>query len=374
MADDQAVPDYRIGEGGLLRRFEVVAHLTRLRWQLIWLWGITWLPVMVLGLVLGRAEALFRDPAVHVRLLVAAPIFLILDQLFPAVCRYTLAQLLGQGFVPAVAQARVDRVLRSAARLADSLFPEALLALLGLALGVGVLSGVLPVSGLTYRTGLTPDQIWYALTDLPLFQFLLWRSVWRWAIWVRILAGLSLIRLDLVPTHPDRCGGIRFLRLPSVGYCAMLLFAISSVLCAEWGSRFTLGQTLASFKPLLLVFAAVGMLIAFGPLLLFVPQLTRARRHGMLEVGALATFSGRRFRNALLYPQRPLESSQVQELASLEQTYRETVKELSVVLFDRHDLILLLVATLLPVIPVMLMHVPFEDWRELTDLLTGWTP
>lgn len=368
------VHDYRIGEGGLLRRCEAALHLTRLPWQIMAVLGVTWAPIVVLGLWRGNPEALVHDPAVHVRLLVAAPVFLLLDQLFPTVCRYTLEQLHDQAFVPRACEERVDRLLRNTARLADSSFPEALLATLGLLLGLAALSGRLPISGLNHRVGLTPDQVWYALTDLPLFHFLLWRSVWRWAIWVRILYGLSRIRLELVPTHPDRTGGIRFLRLPSVGYCAMLLFAISSVLCAEWGTRFTLGATLSSFKPLLLVFASVAVIIAFGPLLLFAPQLWSARRDGMRELGSVASHSGRLFRSALLDPRRRLEHGSMQELASQEQTYRETVDQLSLFLFDKHDLALLLVATLLPVVPVMLLHIPLEDWQELLSQISGLGP
>jgi hypothetical protein len=371
-ADPKPTRDYRIGEGGLLRRFEVAAHLTDLRRQVLALLAITWLPIVVLGLWRSHPQALVHDPAVHVRLLIAAPVFLILDQLFPAVCRYTLMILHDQGFVPAAAELRVDGLLRGAARLADSSIPEALLVLLGVCLGVAALLGVLPVSGLTYRTGLTADQVWYAVTDLPVFQFLLWRSVWRWAIWVRILVGLSRVKLLLVPTHPDRSGGIRFLKLPSVGYCAMLLFAISSVLCAEWGGRLTLGATLASFQPLLLVFASVATLIAFGPLLLFAPQLFYARRRGMLELGGAAVGSGRAFRKALREPASHPERPSAYELASLEQTYRETVKQLSLILFGRQDLALLLLATLLPMVPVMLLHVPLEDWRDMVALITGW--
>jgi hypothetical protein len=366
--------DYRIGEGGLLRRFEVAAHLTHLHRQVIALLTVTWLPIVVLGVWKGRPEALLYDPAVHVRSLIAGPVFLVLDRLFPAICRYTLTQLHEQGFVPPAAEPRVDGLLRGAARLADSSIPEALLALLGLSLGVATLLGVLPISGLTYRTVLSADQVWYALTDLPLFQFLLWRSVWRWAIWVRILAGLSRIRLLLVPTHPDRSGGIRFLKLPSVGYCAALLFAVSSVLCAEWGNRLTIGATLASFKPLLLVFASVATLIAFGPLLLFAPQLFYARRRGMLELGGVAADSGRVFRKALRDPTLRLGRRSVHELASLEQTYRETVKQLSLLLFDKQDMALLLLATLLPMVPVMLLHVPLEDWESVLALIGGWGP
>lgn len=366
--------DYRIGEGGLLRRFEVAAKLTRVHRQLVALLCITWLPIVILGVWGGESEALVHDPAVHVRLLIVAPVFLVLDQVFPSTCRYTLTLLQDQGYVAEDTTPRVDALLSRAARLADSWIPEALLALGGVLLGVLALLGILPIRGLSYRTGLSADQVWYALTDLPLFQFLLWRSVWRWAIWVRVLAGLSRIELRLVPTHPDRAGGIRFLKLPSMSYCTVLLFAVSSVLCAEWGSRLTLGATLESFKPLMIVFAAVAMLIAFGPLLLFAPQLFAARQRGLREVGSVAGAVGRSFRDALLDANAGLDGAKVQDVASVEQAYRETVKQLSLILFDKRDLVLLLAATLLPLIPLMLLHVPPDDWQAILGVVTGFVP
>ena len=104
MADTNSDRDYRIGEGGLLRRFEVVAHLTSLRGQLLALLAVTWLPMVALGFASDRPEALLYDLSTHVRLLVVAPLLLFLDHLFPRLCRYTLGQLLEQAFVPSAAE------------------------------------------------------------------------------------------------------------------------------------------------------------------------------------------------------------------------------------------------------------------------------
>src|SRR5262249_46288682 len=158
-----------------------------------------------------------------------------------------------------------------------------------LAAGVAAMVGVMRTAGFASNRPQTPAEVWYTLTDVPLFEFLLWRSLWRWAIWLRILVGLSRIRLALVATHPDRCGGIPFLRLPSLAYCSGLLFAISSVISAELQVRFTVDSTLAAFKPFLLVFVVVGFLIAYGPLLLFAPQLVLAHHHGLADYGSMAT-------------------------------------------------------------------------------------
>jgi hypothetical protein len=375
----EAIREFRIGEGGILRRFETAAHLTRLGPQIACALAMTWLPVMALSLVnewmTGRREPLVHAAGFHVRLLVAMPVLLALDQVFPRVCRSVLTQLVTQSFVPHAAEGRLDRVLRSGTRLADSSAPELILAALALSLGLGELAGVVPLTGRTRYSGLTAPHVWYALADVPFVQFLLWRSLWRWVIWVRVLIGLARIELALVPSHPDRRGGITFLRWPSVGYCSMLVFAISSMLCASQVTRFTAsGVTLTTFAPLLVAFAAAGTLIAFGPLLLFSPQLIRARRIGLVEYGRLGTEYGRGFQSRWFSEHRPgagIGPRSTQPLSDLAVTYRDTIDRFRILLFDKRDMITLLVATLLPMVPVILVRVPTEDWRTLLTMLSG---
>jgi hypothetical protein len=373
-----ALDELHFGEGGLLRHFEGLAHLTSARAQILWAIALTWLPVMVLGLgsqlTTGRPEPLLLLPAVHVRLLVAAPLFLISDQEFPRLCHRTLRQLLAQKLVPDASMPRFDRMLVSATRLADSRLPETLLAILAVGLGIGALAGLVPASGIPRGLGRSPAQIWYTVTDWPFYQFLFWRSLWRWLIWARILFGLSRIDLELEPAHPDRRAGLAFLRLPSMGYCMLLLFAVSSVVCAEHGASFSFGLTLASYKPLLAIFAAVGSLIALGPLLFFVPKLTRAGRDGRTDLSELATGLARRVRKRAVQQKNLTpghEGYETERLAEAVQIYQGSADVLSVVLVDKRDMILLLVVTLIPVVPVVLLHVPITNWQELGALLSG---
>ena len=46
---------------------------------------------------------------------------------------------------------------------------------------------------------------------MPIFQFLLVRWYFRLFIWTRFLWQVSRIELQLIPTHPDRAGGLGFL-------------------------------------------------------------------------------------------------------------------------------------------------------------------
>ena len=65
--------DYRIGEGGLLRRCEVALHLPRLPWQLAAMLSLTWAPIVLLGLWRGNPEALAYDPQTAGGLLITLP-------------------------------------------------------------------------------------------------------------------------------------------------------------------------------------------------------------------------------------------------------------------------------------------------------------
>ena len=334
---------------------------------------------MVFGLIsehfAGRPEPLLRHATMHVRLLVAAPVFLFIDEMFPRTCSIILAQLAFKSFIPEEAEPKFQSILRSGARLANSWIPETVLLVVSIGLGVAALFGIVPASGVSGRGSWSPAQLWYTLTDWPFVQFLLWRSLWRWTIWARILFGLARIRLDLVPTHPDRRAGISFLRLPSVGYCAFLLFAAASMLCAEWGDKLTLNASLSGFAPLLALFAGAGALIAFGPLLAFAPQLFRARRRGIIDCGARACDDGRRLQRRISRAQGDDDltaaSIEISALCDVGSIYREAVDRLQIVLVDRRDLIGLLAATLAPVVPMMLIRVPLEDWHNLAGMLTG---
>lgn len=355
---------------------EQAAHLTGVRRQIVAAVSLAWLPLLVLGSVAelrsGQLEPVIRNLSVHVRLLIATPVFLVLDHMFSRSCRAALSELVVESFVPPDAERRFERLVRITTRVADSAVPEVVLGAAAAATGLLATFGIVPLGGLARSAPATAAQLWYALVGWPVFQFLLWRSLWRWAVWAAILVGLSRLRLVLVPTHPDRRGGLSFLSQPSIGYCALLLFALSSVLCAEWGSRLTF-ESLKSFEPLVLAFAVAGTLIAFGPLLLFVPQLERARLAGLTRCGGAATEYGRRFERHGLRPgdAAPSEDGSPVGLALAGDVFRKSVDPMLPILFDARGVVVLLVATLLPVLPVMLVHVPREDWSILLNVVTG---
>jgi hypothetical protein len=203
--------------------------------------------------------------------------------------------------------------------------------------------------------------------------------LFRWALWVSVLAGISRLRLRLLPTHADRRGGIGFLKLPSLSYGAVLLLALSSALCGGWETQILLyGTKIDAIKPLFIVFILIGTMITFAPLILFVPVLFKTRHQGRVEYGELMSDYSRQFQERWI--ERParaelLGSSDFQSLADLGTTFRETVEKMQVLLIGIRDCIVLFVVSLIPSIPILLSQLPAREvLKRLLHLATGGMP
>jgi hypothetical protein len=362
----------QLGEGGLLRRVEARCHLTRPHSQTFAALALAWVPIVVLGiaheLATGRTVPLLHNVAVHVRLLVGTPVLLFLDRMFPVECRKVIDHLDRCGFVPAPCRARFDRLVARTGRFTGWWMPEVLLACAALAVGIAALAGYTSIGAVQAHPGMSAAEGWYGLVGLPLYEFLLFRSLWRWGIWVTFLVGLSRIDLDLDPTHPDRRAGLSVLNKPSLTYCAVLLFIMSAVLAAEWYGHLQY-DTLSSFIPLLALTAAVASTIAIAPLLLFAPRLYRARRDTLLALGGHAAAAGRRWWRARQRGESALDRD-AQSLAAISDIYRDTVKTISLVPFGKRELLLVLASATVPVLPVVFLSIPYEEWKVMLSLIT----
>src|SRR5208337_4226519 len=95
---------------------------------------------------------------------------------------------------------------------------------------------------------LTPAGYWYAFVSIPIFQFILLRWYLRLGIWFRFLWRVSRWKLRLLPTHPDRAGGIGFLGRSSYAF-GPLLFAQGTLLAGLIASRILYhAESLHDFK------------------------------------------------------------------------------------------------------------------------------
>ena len=215
---------------------------------------------------------------------------------------------------------------------------------------------------------------WFVYVSLPLAQFILFRWYFRLFVWMRFLWQVSRCELSLVPTHPDRAGGLGFLSGTVVAF-APVLMAHGMLLAGLIADRiFFHAAKLPDFKVQLAVVVAFLLVIVLGPLLLFMPHLALARRVGLREYGTLAQRYVREFDDKWLRggapPDEPLVgSADVQSLADLGNSF-ELVRSMRAVPFTRDVVIQLAVITLLPVVPLLLTMVSLEELvKQLLKIL-----
>ena len=194
-----------------------------------------------------------------------------------------------------------------------------------------------------------------------------------------MLAGVARVPLRLLPAHADRRAGIAFLRVAHVLYSSVMLLATSAVLCAGWETQLQIHKApVATFRAPLFVFVVIGLVITFAPLLVFTPQLMRARILGVRQYGGLVSDYTRRFHERwLARPDRDdlLGTPDVQSLSDLSNAYQGNVDKLGVFLFLRVDALLVLIASLLPVVPLLLVQSPApEVIKRIVGMLAGKMP
>ncbi len=343
---------------------------------------LTWLPLLLLSasqdLAWGDRVHLpfLYDLEMHTRLLVSLPLLVLSEvvvnlRLSPIVCQF-----LERGLVHESDRVKFDSAIDSAIRLRNSFAAESALILFVYIFGVGYL----------WRTQLTIDVPswfgiaggekvdlslagwWLKLVSLPFFQFLLLRWYFRLFIWARFLWQVSRIKLDLMPMHPDRCGGLGF--LSSITYAfATLLFAQGTMLAGMIANRiFFTEAKLLDFKLEALGMVFLMVFSILGPLVVFLPELERARRKGGRELGALAyryahEFDKKWLKGANSKKEPLLGSPDIQSLADIGNSLA-VVQQMKLVPFTTQAVLSLIIATLLPSCPLLLTMFSFEELLE----------
>ncbi len=377
-------PDFSLVHGGPLFQLFLRAHLSDdalelARQRIIVIALLAWLPLLLLsaleGHLLGSSVAVpfLMDAEVHIRFLVAIPLMVGAELVVHRRLRLLLKQFLERNLIPEHAMPRFDAAVRSAFRLRNSTLAEVLL--LAIVYGVGVLivwRHFMTLDAPTWYA--TPSSagfrfslagMWYAYLSVPIFQFLLLRWYFRLLVWVRFLWQVSRIELNLIPTHPDRNGGLGFLASTAFAFMP-LLTAHGALVAGNIANRiFYLGSALPEFKVEIALMVVWLLCVVLGPLLVFSPQLANAKRVGLREYGALANRYVRAFDDKWLRGGAPadeplLGSGDIQSLADLGNSY-EVVRTMNVTPVSKDAIIRLTAAVIVPIVPLLLTMMPLED-------------
>jgi hypothetical protein len=368
-------PDFSVLLGGPLYQLLRKAHLERdhlelLRRRLIFFFGITWLPLFLLAVAspfVGSVDRLsfMRDIEVHARFLVGLPALVAAElvvhlRMLPVARRFVERRIVLPKDLP-----RFYQAVESAFALRNSIPLEIGLFCAVYITGLWFWNSRFAIgSSIWYampggRWHLTPAGYWYVFVSIPIAQFILIRWYVRFFIWYRFLWQVSRIPLNLVPTHPDRSGGLGFLGAISYAF-GPVLFGQGAMLAGLIASRvLNHGDSLLSFKLQAGGFVVFFVCVIFAPLIMFTSQMARSRRKGLAEYGLLAQRYVEGFQEKWIadYGSNSgelLGTGDIQSLADLGNSYT-VVDAMRLVPFGLQDMTRLAVATAAPMVPLLLL-------------------
>jgi hypothetical protein len=384
-------PDFSLVLGGPLFQMLRRAHLSDdglrlLHRRVIIIALICWLPLLVLSAIGGRllggdaAVPFLLDIDVHLRFLIAVPLLISAEAIVHQRMRNIVKVFLDRRLIPENAMTRFEEIINAALRLRNSVTVEVILLIFVYLVGVLVVwRHYIALDAATWYA--TPSAngpqfslagAWYGYVSLPVFQFLLARWYFRVFIWARFLWQVSRLELSLVPTNPDRVGGLGFLT-GMVHAFAPVLLAHGVLLAGSIANRiFYLHATLLEFKPEVITLTVFLLCLVAAPLLVFTPLLAEAKRGASRTYGTLAQRYGREFASKWLdagaSPGEPLlGAADIQSLADMGNSV-EVVRTMRTTLLTKEVLMVLGGAVIAPVLPLALTMMPLN---ELVKKLSG---
>lgn len=356
--------------------------------RVIFFVAICWLPLFLFSAFQGQlfgggvAVPFLADVDLHVRFLLSMPLLVLAELVVHRRMRLLVSEFRERHLISNIDLPRFETAVKSASRFRDSIIAEVLLIAMVYAVGIAVIwRHYTALDADTWYAGTYDDErklssagLWFVFVSLPVFQFLLLRWYFRIFIWARLLWHISRIKLCLLPSHPDRVGGLGFLSA-SVYALLPLLLAHGVMLAGLIAGRILhTGAALTDFKIEVAAIVVFLLCLVEGPLLAFSVQLERAKRAGGRDYGRLAERYVREFDRKWIGGGAPageplIGTADVQSLADMGNSM-QVVQTMRVVLLSKDTILLLAGAVFAPLLPLVATIMPMDELaRKLVAVL-----
>ena len=336
---------------------------------------VAWVPLALLsaieGLALGptRHQSMLLDFAAYGRYLVAGPAFVyagvwILPQLTRVVRQFLDADIIADHD-----RHRYEALVASTSRLIMTRWIDAVILAVSFGLAVTTTSRHYPES---VPSWVTPDGgarslagWWRMVVSQSLFHVM--QAIWSWRLllWVRFLYKTSRLDMNLVPSHPDLMGGLRFVLVPLRGF-SILAFGIGAIVAGSIAESVLIdGKPLHDYR-FLIGAQVIAVLVLFaGPTLFLMGPLIRLQEWGTFHYGRLAADVGHAFQQRWLLQGRQAGSDALElpDFSATTDLYSvaANVRDINPFVLNLRIVVTLTVATLIPYVPLLFAVLPVEE-------------
>jgi hypothetical protein len=296
--------DFSLSEGGpffnALVKTRLINHPAKLA---LIISCITWLPLVIITVFEGTVYSgttlpFLKDIAIQARIMVAIPILIMIrvtiDGKVNAVIRYFSVALLG----PEEQKIIVTTALRRAKKLTNSAVSEIILAIIVVIYTISLVKtssfGELQSGAQSWMAvsqegllNLTFAGQWAVFVSIPIFQFLFFRWIWRYFVWVLLLFRLARARLILRPTHPDKAGGLGIVMQAQRSF-NMLFVAGSVVVSGELMIRLINNpESFLTVRNEIVGYIIICIILVLLPLLFFMGKLIKTKQEALIDMSKL---------------------------------------------------------------------------------------
>lgn len=383
---DAALDGFSIVRGGLMARIqEKSAILKKLGdnpplLSLI-LVCITWIPTFLLSLIQGYhwgnsvTVPFLLEPANNIKMLLVIPLLILANNKVDGRVSRVVRQFVKNGMVNESNKVKFLKSLKRIDDIVESIWPElTIFVIIFINLSIRwvandsfVTSWVFPYA--EDENDLSWAGVYLAVISLPILQFLLLRWIWRWVLYARLMFLMAKCELRLYPTHPDKAGGLAYLGSPPLvfGSLSFILGLIFGGTLLNYSLYF--GFKLEQEIPLLATFALLILILNVLPLIFFFPAMRKARKMAIYQYNSLEAEFTQEMEVNYLDKEERQSKYEIGDAEALFLMY-ENVDQMRAIPFNLKTMLASLLLTAIPILPVILIHVPLSDVISiLTKLL-----
>lgn len=342
---------------------------------------ITWPPLLILAAIQGRAfdhsvpVPFIYDIGTYTRFLLAIPLLLLAENILGPRIAEAAAHFVTSGVVVEKDYKQFDNYIERALRARDSVIAEIIIAILAYIFCIVAFKSTAVHVNSWYALhgpaggSLTLAGVWLIAFCVPFYQFLVLRWLWRLFLWFQFLARVNGLDLQLYPTHPDHAGGLGFIG-EAQRFFGIILFAFSIASVGVLANDILYDRIpLKNFAPAIVAYVIMVLIIVVGPLTVFTGRLLKTKRIGLHQYGTLATEYTGDFHRKWIDNENPehdplLGAGDIQSLADLGNSY-ELIDKMKPLPIDPITIIHLVVASVLPMVPLLLTVMPLKDVVKL---------